>query len=450
LNDRALGWFGIFRLGLVQAAIGSIVVLVTSTLNRIMVVELSLPAVIPGALVGAHYAVQFLRPVWGHGSDIAKRRTPWIIGGVVTLAAAATLASASIMLMGKSTILGLAVALPAFVLIGVGVGAAGTSLLALLAVRADKAKRAGAATVVWLMMIAGIAITAIAVGKVLDPYTPMRLVEVTLIVGALAILLTCVALWKIEATTPEHVQSFEAPPSARFAGLRRALTDVWADEKAKRFTIFVFISMLAYSAQDLILEPYAGIVFGFTPGQSTELSGVQHGGVFAGMLLVGVLGSTAMRASSLGMWGIFGCFASAAALIGLSVAAIVGPPWPISTNVFALGFSNGVFAVSAMGSMMALAKEGRAKSEGVRMGVWGAAQGLAFGLGGFLGTVVVDVARALTASTTTAYAAAFFLESLLFLASALLAHGLTRPEKNSAGDRRPIFSVFASAQVRKA
>ncbi|MBS0252247.1 MAG: PucC family protein, partial [Proteobacteria bacterium] len=97
MSDGQLGWFGIFRLGLVQAAIGSIVVLTTSTMNRIMVVELALPAVVPGALVGLHYAVQFLRPVWGHGSDIAKRRTPWIIGGMLTLAIGATVASASIM-----------------------------------------------------------------------------------------------------------------------------------------------------------------------------------------------------------------------------------------------------------------------------------------------------------------------------------------------------------------
>ena len=30
-----------------------------------------------------------------------------------------------------------------------------------------------------------------------------------------------------------------------------------------------------------------GLVFGFTPGQSTSLSGAQNGGVFAGMLTVG-------------------------------------------------------------------------------------------------------------------------------------------------------------------
>ena len=71
-----LGWLGILRLGLVQTALGAIVVLTTSTLNRVMVVELALPAMLPGALVALHYGLQFLRPRWGHGSDSGGRRTP--------------------------------------------------------------------------------------------------------------------------------------------------------------------------------------------------------------------------------------------------------------------------------------------------------------------------------------------------------------------------------------
>ena len=73
-----LGWLGIVRLGLVQTALGSIVVLTTSTLNRVMVVELALPALLPGALVALHHVLQMLRPRLGHGSDVGGRRTPWI------------------------------------------------------------------------------------------------------------------------------------------------------------------------------------------------------------------------------------------------------------------------------------------------------------------------------------------------------------------------------------
>ena len=78
------------RLGLVQASLGSIVVLTTSTLNRVMVVELALPAIVPGVLVALHYAVQVLRPRLGYGSDLGGRRTPWIVGGMVALALGGT------------------------------------------------------------------------------------------------------------------------------------------------------------------------------------------------------------------------------------------------------------------------------------------------------------------------------------------------------------------------
>ncbi|MFM7704057.1 MAG: PucC family protein, partial [Rubrivivax sp.] len=81
-----LGWAGIVRLGLVQAMLGAVVVLTTSTLNRVMVVELALPALLPGLLVALHYAVQLTRPRMGWGSDVGGRRTPWILGGMVVLA----------------------------------------------------------------------------------------------------------------------------------------------------------------------------------------------------------------------------------------------------------------------------------------------------------------------------------------------------------------------------
>ena len=77
MND--FGWSRIVRIGLVQACLGSIVVLTTSTLNRVMVVELALPALLPGLLVALHYAVQMARPRMGFGSDVGQRRTPWIV-----------------------------------------------------------------------------------------------------------------------------------------------------------------------------------------------------------------------------------------------------------------------------------------------------------------------------------------------------------------------------------
>lgn len=156
MTEKYLSWFGIVRLGLVQAALGGIVVLTTSTINRLMIVELALPALVPGLLVTWHYALQILRPRWGYGSDRGARRTPWIIGGMFVLAVGGVLAAASVGLTASSTILGLSVAFIAFTLIGIGVGASGTSLLIFLASHVERERRAAAATIVWIMMIVGI------------------------------------------------------------------------------------------------------------------------------------------------------------------------------------------------------------------------------------------------------------------------------------------------------
>src|SRR5210317_588301 len=153
-----LSWLQIVRLGLVQMALGAIVVLTTSTLNRLMVVELALPAILPGLLVGLHYAIQITRPQWGYRSDTGRSRSRWIIGGMVILASGASLAAFALSLFASHYMLGLSVSILAYVMIGVGVGASGTSLLALLATATDPARRPAAATITWLLMIFGIAV----------------------------------------------------------------------------------------------------------------------------------------------------------------------------------------------------------------------------------------------------------------------------------------------------
>ncbi len=128
-----LGWTDIMRMGLVQASIGAIVMLATSLLNRVMVVEYALPAALPAGLVAWHYAVQLSRPLWGHGSDKGRKRTPWIVGGMGILALGGIVAVNATILLPVAAIPGTLLAILAFSMIGAGVGAAGTSLLAMLA-----------------------------------------------------------------------------------------------------------------------------------------------------------------------------------------------------------------------------------------------------------------------------------------------------------------------------
>ena len=433
-------WLTIVRLGLVQTALGSIVVLTTSTMNRIMVIELALPAAIPGALVGLHYAIQVLRPRLGYGSDLHGRRTPWIVGGVGVLGLGATLASVSIWLASVSWAVGLLVSIFAFVLIGLGVGAGGTALLTLLATGSSASRRAPAATIVWIMMIVGFILTTAVVGQLLDPFSPARLTAITACVATISLLVTAVAVWGLEPrgglrlaadsdgpgnTNQGSLQPGDTNSSVRFID---ALKQVWAEPAARNFAFFVFVSMLAYSAQDLILEPFAGSVFSMTPGESTSLSSLQHSGVLIGMLVVAVLAGTASRRGrgSLWAWTMFGCIASALALLGLACAAKVGASWPIRANVFALGVANGAYAVAAIASMMQLVNTGAASRSGLRMGLWGAAQALAFGFGGFLGATASDLGRLVFSSPAYGYGLVFAVEGVLFIVSGAMAMKLAR------------------------
>ena len=420
IRKSSLSWTQIARLGLVQMALGAIVVLTTSTLNRLMVVELALPAVLPGLLVALHYGIQITRPSWGFVSDQGGRRTIWIIAGMATLATGGIGAAIGVVVLEASFAFGLVISILSYALIGLGVGASGTSLLALLATATEPRRRAAAATITWLMMIAGIALTAGFAGAFLDPYSPERLLQVVSVIGGGAVALTILAVWGIEARvavrpTPEPMPFFEG------------LAEIWAEGQARQFTIFVFLSMTAYFMQELILEPFAGLVWGFTPGMSTQLSGAQNGGVFLGMLTVGVA-ATGLGIGSLRGWVVAGCLGSAAALLALAIGL------PVVPATIALGFCNGMFAVAAIGSMMALAGQGREAREGTRMGLWGAAQAIAAGFGGLLGAAAVDAMRQVF-DDGVAFGTVFAAEAVLFvLAAAMAARVVARPPRLVAAE----------------
>nr|WP_298929786.1 BCD family MFS transporter [uncultured Erythrobacter sp.] len=419
-----LGWLAIIRIGLVQASIGAMVMLTTTVLNRLMVVEYALAAAVPAGLVGWHYAVQLCRPLWGHGSDKGRSRALWIIGGIVILGLGSILAVQTTVMMSGSFGMAMALGVLAYTLIGIGVGASGTSALALLASGVAPDRRAAAAAMTWIMMVAGIVVSAITVGSLLQPFSPERLLSVATGLLCVCIAVTSLAVFRIEPRggipSGAFAETAKTEPAPNF---REALREILAEKAARRFTLFIFVSMMAFNMQDLILEPFAGLIFGMTPGESTQLGGMQSSGVLAGMIVAGIGGSAfaGRMPVELRHWIVFGCCGSAVALAFLAMAAVVGPGWPIVVNVFALGFCNGLFAVAAIGAMMGLAGAGAKTREGVRMGVWGAAQAIAFGLGGLIGALGVDAARRVMASDGEAFQMIFAIEASLFVLAAVLA-----------------------------
>ena len=168
-------------------------------------------------------------------------------------------------LLDSHRAVGIALAVVAFTMIGAGVGAAGTSLLALLASAVAPERRPAAAATTWVMMVAGIVVSAGTAGALLDPFSEQRLALVASGVVFAALALTVVAIRGIERRVNGRDLAGHARPAPPLA---EALREIGREQAARRFTLFIFVSMLAYSMQDLILEPFAGLVFGMSPVDS--------------------------------------------------------------------------------------------------------------------------------------------------------------------------------------
>ncbi len=403
-----LGWGGIVRLCLVNAAIGGLSALPVNLFNRLLTVELALPALLPGLLVALHYAVQITRPVWGHRSDARGGRTPFILGG--TACVGLGLVATAWGIAYATGPLALAVWVLAYMAIGFGIGAAGTSFLALLATAAPDERKGAAATIAWLMLIAGAIIASIGTGIALKPYSPERLMLVVPAVAAIAFVVTLLGTIGVE-------RRLGAIPAPEEHALGPALRATLRDPAARAFTGFVFLSIFAFYLSELVLEPFAGHIHGLTPDASTRLSGGKDGASLAGMIAAGLLSTLGI--GSLRGWAALGCVISALGLVGLGAGA------PLVPFTVILGLGNGLFVVGAIGSMMRLAAE-REGATGTRMGVFGAAQAIAAGLAGLVATGTLDLAR-IAFSDAAAYGFVFGLEAVLFLAAALVALRLLKP-----------------------
>ncbi|MGR3490912.1 MAG: PucC family protein, partial [Shimia sp.] len=298
----------------------------------------------------------------------------------------------------------------AYAAIGLGIGAGGTSFLALLSHAAPEARKGPAATLAWLFLIMGAIAASVGAGIALDPYTPTKLVPVVVFIAAAATALTALATLGVEG----RVGAARVPANP---DLRRALAECWADPAARRFTGFVFLSILAFYLSELIFEPFAGHVHGLTPDASTRLSGGKDGAALLGMIAAGTL--SAFGIGTLRSWAVVGCGISSAGLLALGAGLALVP------SSVVLGLGNGLFVVGAVGSMMQLAAAHEAAT-GTRMGVFGAAQAIAAGVAGLIATATLDLARIILPDAT-AYATIFTLEAALFGAAALMAARVLAP-----------------------
>ncbi len=429
-----MNWFSILRLGLVQLCIGSSVVIPLSTLNRLMKVELALPATIAGFLIALHYAVQLSRVNWGYLSDKTQNRSQWIIFGMLILGIGGVLASASIPLIESNFVYGIMLALFAYTLIGFGVGAAGTPLLALLASYSSKSQKGFAASITFLMMILGLAITGITAGIILDPYSHQKLIKITASLAIITNILSYLSLKNLEKTLRNSADARSPDAIYYNEPFLEGIKKVWMEREARLFTIFIFISMGAFSMQDPILEPFAGEVFGFAVGESTKLDGFHKIGTLIGIILIilclskfriGFASLSIIKNERIGsekFWLITGCVFSAFSLFIISLLGLTyRDPAMLNSVVFLFGISNGVFTAGILGTMLHLASRGSGDNNtGTRMGIWGAAQAYATMIAVFFSTVLVDILGLMMNSLPSVYGIVFLAAASFFIAAAFL------------------------------
>ncbi len=422
-DDLPLG--RLLRLSLFQVSVGMAMVLLNGTLNRIMIVELGIPAGLVALMIALPLLFAPFRTLIGHRSDTHRsvlgwRRVPYIWFGTLLQFGGLAILPFALLLLGRPehVALGTAASALAFLLTGAGMHMTQTAGLALATDLASPDKRPRAVALLYVMLLAGMMISALVIGRLLGAFSATRLVQIIQGAAALTFLLNLIALWKQEGRNPAVVAKSTPRPS---------FTDVWrsftADRETSRLLLAIGLGSAAFAMQDALLEPFGGEILGLTVGQTTRLTGLWALGTLIGFTLAAR--SLGRGTDPLRIAG-YGLVTGIAAFILVLFAAPFASPGLLATGALTLGLGVGLFSVGTLVAAMALARGGTA---GLALGAWGAVQASGAGLGIALGGLIRDlVARfAVTdglgstlADRATGYGTVYVLEILLLLATLIV------------------------------
>lgn len=383
----------LLRLSLFQISTGMATALLLGTLNRVMIVELSVAAIVVAAMIALPVLSAPFRALLGFRSDTHKsaigwRRIPYLwFGSLWQFGGLAIMPFALIVLSGDQTYgpawAGEALAALAFLMTGLGIHMTQTAGLALAADRADEETRPRVVALLYVMLLVGMGGSALVFGWLLRDFTQLRLIETVQGAALVGLLLNLIALWKQEAPKPMS-RAERAAPRPRFA-------DAWGDfaagGAAGRLLVTVFLGTLAFNMQDVLLEPYGGEILGLTVSATTLLTAMWAAGALVGLWLAARWlrgGTDPARMAARGLL---------AGIVAFS-AVIFAAPMHSGTLFFAgaagIGFGGGLFAVSTLTAAMTMPVAGLA-GRGLALGAWGAAQATAAGLAIALGGAIRDL-----------------------------------------------------------
>ncbi|WP_373634880.1 PucC family protein [Yoonia sp. SS1-5] len=390
-DDLPLGQ--LLRLSLFQVSVGMAAVMLLGTLNRVMIVELGIGAMLVAAMIAIPVLVAPFRALVGFKSDnyksaIGWKRIPYLwFGTMWQFGGLAIMPMALLVLSGDRTIdwpwAGYAGAGLAFLLTGIGMHMTQTAGLALAADRATEETRPKVVALLYVMHLVGMAISAVLIGALLRDYSALRLVQVVQGTAVVTLLLNLIALWRQEKMSPmTKAQRAAASPT-----FKDAWKDLASGGDAGRLLAVVFLGTMAFNMQDVLLEPYGGEILGLSVSATTLLTAMWAGGALVGFGLAARWLSKGVTPYRMATRGIL---AGIAAFCAVIFSAPMESPVLFYAGAALIGFGGGLFGVSTLTAAMTMPTIGNA-GRGLALGAWGAAQATGAGLSIFIGGTVRDL-----------------------------------------------------------
>jgi BCD family chlorophyll transporter-like MFS transporter len=430
----------LLRLSLFQVSVGMALTLLVGTLNRVMIVELNVPATLVATMVALPVLYAPFRALVGFRSDMHRsalgwRRVPFIwMGTMVQFGGLAVMPFALLVLSGGGNAgawpawVGWLGAGVAFLLVGAGLHTVQTAGLALATDLVPQEKQPRLVGLMYVMLLVGTIVSAIVFGAFLRDFSPGRLVQVIQAAAVVTLVLNSLALWKQEA---RHPRGRDAPPLPQ-ADFRSAWATYIEGDGTRRRLVAIGLGTMAFGMQDVLLEPYGGQVLGMGVGATTWLTATLAVGGLAGFALASSIlgrGADPARLAANGAWlGI-------PAFVAVLLAATTQSVGLFACGVLVIGFAAGLFGHGTLTVTMNRAPKEQA---GLALGAWGAVQATAAGIAVALGGVLRDIVAALAAQgrfgdalsgAATGYAFVYLLEIVMLGVTVYVMSGLV-------GDRR--------------
>ena len=371
----------LLRLSLFQVSVGMASVMLLGTLNRVMIVELSLAAMIVAFMIALPVLIAPFRALLGfrsdtHRSAIGWKRIPYLWFGSLWQFGGLAVMPFALLVMGGDVVhsipfAGEVLAALAFLMTGLGLHMTQTAGLALASDRATDETRHRVVALLYVMFLLGMGASALIIGFLLQDFTSLKLIRVVQGAAVVGLALNIIALWKQEQVRPMSKAEREAP--------RPKFADAWADlmagGTAGRLLAVVFLGTIAFNMQDVLLEPYGGEILGLSVAATTTLTAMWATGALLGFALAARMLSR--KANPYRMAG-GGILAGVMAFSTVIFAAPMNSPTIFFAGALMIGFGGGLFAISTLMAAMTMPARGLA-GRGLALGAWGAAQATAAG-----------------------------------------------------------------------